>query len=240
MCGIPAGNYVYWSRWSRLHHDQNNGYQHTPIPTHGGHKNPPWHETCAWGMRERTREGIVVYQRTDKQIWNSRLLTPPPSHPVGLQHGQSHVEVWRKQIWPLTLEFGCKTEYKTVGPDVFGQHPLWKGILCLSPRLCPQRRSEDVGGLPHGAGCSTLKEAHNEASIPLKCTDNWNLMGCSRGACCDGWVVGPLLPGQRNHKLRGKRVFPAAHWLWPFLDFLASVLVAFCYNIVWQWKHTME
>lgn len=29
MHGIPAGNYVSWGRWSCLHHDQNNGYQHT-------------------------------------------------------------------------------------------------------------------------------------------------------------------------------------------------------------------
>lgn len=131
MCGIPAGNYVYWSRWSRLHHDQNNGYQHAPIPTHGGHKNPPWHETCAWGMRERTREGTVVYQGTDKQIWHSRLLIPCPPPPWVYS---TVSPMWRSggNSFDPTLEFGCKTEYKTVGLDVFGQHPLWKGILCLS------------------------------------------------------------------------------------------------------------
>lgn len=45
-------------------------------------------------------------------------------------------------------------------------------------------------------------EAHKEASIPLKCTDNWNPMGSSRSACCDGWIVGPSLPCQRDRKLK--------------------------------------
>lgn len=53
-----------------------------------------------------------------------------------------------------------------------------------------------------------MHEARKEANIPLKCTDNWNLMGCSRSACCDGWVAGPMLPWNCNHKFRDNSAVP--------------------------------
>lgn len=112
----------------------------------------------------------------------------------------------------LTSGFGCKTEYGTVTPDVF-----FDGLSCPSV--------SEEGGEASSPLVSVMKlwevsttglraekktkgevgeggEARKEASIPLKCTDNWNPMGCSRSACCDGWIVGPLLPCRRDHKLK--------------------------------------
>lgn len=62
--GIPAGNYVSAGWWSCLHHDQNNGYQHTPILTMGTEM--LWHETWAClgyehmggGFEETRKEGV--------------------------------------------------------------------------------------------------------------------------------------------------------------------------------------
>lgn len=53
-------------------------------------------------------------------------------------------------------------------------------------------------------------EARKEASIPLKCTDNWIPMGCSWRACCDGWVTGPSCRGNITTRKRSNHVVPMA------------------------------
>lgn len=67
-------------------------------------------------------------------------------------------------------------------------------------------------------------EARKEASIPLKCTDNWIPMGCSRRACCDGWVAGALVAVATYPQARGATVL--------FLQLHSSAKMKVC-AIIW-------
>lgn len=70
-------------------------------------------------------------------------------------------------------------------------------FLCLCSLTLPplQVCVEDVGGLPPLSQAAALLKNEpklaKRPNIPLKCTNNWNPMGCSRSACCcDGWGRG--------------------------------------------------
>lgn len=207
------------SWWSGLRHDQNNGCQHAPTPSAlWWRRNPLGHEACAC-LEVGTRVGECVgvkaperaqwsNRRADLRLQTTFLLLLLLRHPVsGLQRGQTHVGVWRKQLWPTApwpTGFGCKTEYGTVTPDVFGQLLQWRrpGPVPLQVLSSKCGRSASLSWRQRSLKKKKKREgeARKEANIPLKCTDNWNPMGCSQSACCDGGVVGPSLPCQRGRK----------------------------------------
>lgn len=156
----------------------------------------------------------MVHQGTDKQFWSSEL-------PLLLRHPWVYSTVspmWGSKgngfdlLNPDPLSLGVKQnigQWDRMFLDNFScerrsssslSFSLSRSLsLCRSVwKMWEVCLTEPTAGL-----LKEWTEARKEANnIPLKCTDNWNPMGCSRSACCDGWVAGPSSPWQRDHKLK--------------------------------------
>lgn len=158
-------------------------------------------------VRAGAQEVPLVCQGMGRKCW-----TDPHPPPLGVESRVSPMWWSRGNSFDLLHSdppnLGAKLNNRTAGPDVLGRLRLGMRAVVFTPVW---RTWEVCLPEPTAGVLKERSEARKEACIPLKCTDNWIPMGCSRRGLL--WRLGCGGPGCCGNTTTSKgsnRVVPAA------------------------------
>lgn len=144
-----------------------------------GHEALAFQRLDCRGCVQEHKKPPLVCQGMGRKCWT---VPPPPLRPpLGVESRVSPMWWSRGNSFDLLHSdppnLGAKQNNRTAAPDVLGRLRLGMRAVVFTPVW---KTWEVCLPEPTAGVLKERSEARKEASIPLKCTDNWIPMGCSR------------------------------------------------------------